>query len=156
MELATFGAGCFWGIELRFRAIEGVLDAKVGYCGGHTENPTYQAVCTGETYHAEVVQLAFDPAVVNYEALLMAFWQMHDPTTPDRQGPDVGTQYRSVIYYHNDAQRQLAEHQLRELTTQQVFAAPIVTQIEAAPTFYPAEEYHQQYLAKRGRGACGI
>lgn len=156
MELATFGAGCFWGVELRFRAIEGVLDAAVGYTGGTTDNPDYHAVCTGTTYHAEVVRLSYDPALVDYDTLLNAFWQMHNPTTPDRQGPDVGTQYRSVIFYHTEAQRMLAEHSKTQLENAGVFDQAIVTQIEPAVTFYRAEEYHQQYLAKRGQGACGI
>ncbi len=155
-EKATFGAGCFWGVESTFRAIEGVTDAAVGYAGGKTENPTYEDVCTDETGHAEVVQVEFDPAVVSYEKLLDVFWGNHNPTTLNRQGPDVGTQYRSVIFYHSPEQRAAAEASKAALEKSGKFRSPIVTQIEPAPKFYRAEEYHQRYLEKRGRSHCAI
>ncbi len=151
MEKATFGAGCFWGIEAAFRQVPGVVDAAVGYMGGTLENPTYQDVCTDTTGHAEVVQVTFDPAQVSYPQLLDLFWEIHDPTTPDRQGFDVGSQYRSAIFYHGEEQKKEAEAFKSELENQQVFAKPIVTQINAANQFYPAEEYHQRYHEKHGR-----
>ena len=156
MEKATFGAGCFWGVESTFRSIEGVTDAAVGYAGGRTENPTYEDVCTDETGHAEVVQVEFDPSVVSYEKLLDVFWANHNPTTLNRQGPDVGTQYRSVIFYHSPEQRAAAESSKAALEKSGKFRSPIVTQIEPAPKFYRAEEYHQRYLEKRGRSHCAI
>ena len=154
MEQATFGAGCFWGVELLFRQTPGVLDTSVGYCGGTTENPTYQDVCYKNTGHAEVVNLTFDPDVISYSRLLDLFWENHNPTTLNRQGPDIGTQYRSVIFYHSEEQKTQAiasmeRHQKRH-------PRPIVTQIVSACTFYPAEEYHQQYLEKRGLASCHI
>ena len=155
-EKATFGAGCFWGVEAVFRQTVGVKDAVVGYAGGKTENPTYEDVCSDETGHAEVVEVIFDPAVVSYEALLDVFWRNHDPTTRNRQGPDVGSQYRSVIFYHSPEQKAAAETKLAELEKSGRFRRPIVTQIEPAPPFYRAEEYHQQYLAKHGRTHCAI
>ena len=155
-EKATFGAGCFWGVETTFRNIEGVTDAAVGYAGGKTENPTYEDVCTDETGHAEVVQVEFDPAVVSYEKLLDVFWSSHNPTTLNRQGPDVGTQYRSVIFYHSPEQRAIAESSKTALEKSGKFRSPIVTQIEPAPKFYRAEEYHQRYLEKRGQSHCAI
>jgi len=155
-EKATFGAGCFWGVESTFRSIEGVTDAAVGYAGGRTENPTYEDVCTDETGHAEVVQVEFDPSVVSYEKLLDVFWANHNPTTLNRQGPDVGTQYRSVIFYHSPEQRAAAESSKAALEKSGKFRSPIVTQIEPAPKFYRAEEYHQRYLEKRGRSHCAI
>ena len=156
MAIATFAAGCFWGIELRFSELEGVQNTHVGYMGGAIDEPTYQAVCSGDTGHAEVVHIEFDPTVVSYETLLDCFWQWHDPTTLNRQGPDVGTQYRSAIFYHDDTQRILAEQSRAVLGTSGVFARPIVTEIEPAATFWLAEDYHQQYLKKRGASACGI
>ena len=156
MAIATFAAGCFWGIELRFSELEGVQNTHVGYMGGTIDEPTYQAVCSGDTGHAEVVHIEFDPTVVSYETLLDCFWQWHDPTTLNRQGPDVGTQYRSAIFYHDDTQRILAEQSRAVLGTSGVFARPIVTEIEPAATFWLAEDYHQQYLKKRGASACGI
>lgn len=150
MELATFGAGCFWGVESAFRQIPGVIDAKVGYAGGTLENPTYQQVCTDRTGHAEVTQVTFDPSVVSYETLLDAFWDMHDPTTPNRQGPDVGSQYRSVIFFHSPEQEATAKASIAKQTVSGRFKRPIVTQIAPAPTFYPAEEYHQRYFEKQG------
>ncbi len=155
-EKATFGAGCFWGVESTFRNINGVADAAVGYAGGTKENPTYEEVCSAETGHAEVVQVEFDPNIVSYRDLLDVFWANHDPTTSNRQGPDVGTQYRSVVFYHNDEQRVAAEETKEKLNTSGKFRRPIVTQIEPAPPFYRAEEYHQRYLEKRGMAHCAI
>ena len=156
MATATFAAGCFWGIELRFSELEGVKETRVGYMGGEMDQPSYQAVCSGETGHAEVVQIDFDSQAVSFETLLDCFWQWHDPTTLNRQGPDIGTQYRSAIFYHDDTQRILAEQSRAVLGTSGVFARPIVTVIEPAATFWLAEDYHQQYLKKRGASACGI
>ncbi|GAC1428517.1 MAG: peptide-methionine (S)-S-oxide reductase MsrA [Candidatus Velthaea sp.] len=147
-ETATFAAGCFWGVEADFRDIPGVLSARVGYIGGHTDNPTYREVCNKGTGHAEAVEVVFDPAVVTYDALLDAFWKLHDPTTLNRQGPDVGTQYRSAIFYHGDAQRTAAE--TSKARHQSAFTRPIVTEIAPAPTFWAAEDYHQRYLEKQG------
>ncbi len=156
MEKATFGAGCFWGVEEMFRNIKGVSSATSGYAGGATENPTYEDVCRHETGHAEVVEVEFDPAQVSYEQLLDVFWSNHDPTTRDRQGPDVGSQYRSVVFYHSPAQEQAAQAKKEALDQSGRFRRPIVTQIEPAPTFYRAEEYHQRYLEKHGRSHCAI
>lgn len=150
MEQATFGAGCFWGVESAFRQIPGVIDAKVGYEGGTLKDPTYRDVCTDRTGHAEVTQVTFDPSVVSYDQLLDAFWKMHDPTTLNRQGPDVGTQYRSVIFYHSPEQEAAAKASVARLTASGRFKRPIVTKIEPATTFYPAEEYHQRYFEKQG------
>ena len=155
-EKATFGAGCFWGIEPTFRQTSGVKDAAVGYAGGKTKNPTYDDVCSDETGHAEVVEVTFDPSEVSYATLLDVFWSNHDPTTRNRQGPDVGSQYRSVIFYHSPEQKAAAEAKLAELEKSGRFRRPIVTQIEPAPAFYRAEEYHQQYLAKHGRTHCAV
>lgn len=154
MEKATFGAGCFWGVEEMFRNIKGVSSATSGYGGGTMENPTYEDVCRHETGHAEVVEVEFDPAQVTYEQLLDVFWSNHDPTTRDRQGPDVGSQYRSVVFYHSPEQQQAAQAKKEELDKSGRFRRPIVTQIEPAPTFYRAEEYHQRYLEKHGRSHC--
>ncbi len=156
MELATFGAGCFWGVELRFSELDGVLSTDVGYMGGQLDEPTYQQVCTDTTGHAEVVQISFDPSKISFEQLLNCFWQWHDPTTLNRQGPDVGTQYRSAIFYHDEAQLALAQQSIKELDASGVFARPIVTTLERAATFWRAEEYHQDYLKKRGMSACHI
>ncbi|MBA2436467.1 MAG: peptide-methionine (S)-S-oxide reductase MsrA [Chthoniobacterales bacterium] len=156
IEKATFGAGCFWGVEAVFRQTPGVKNATVGYAGGKTENPTYEDVCSNETDHAEVVEVAFDPSEVSYETLLDVFWRNHDPTTRNRQGPDVGSQYRSVVFYHSPEQKAAAEAKLAELEKSGRFRRPIVTLIEPAPTFYRAEDYHQQYLAKHGRTHCAI
>ncbi len=156
IEKATFGAGCFWGVEAVFRQTAGVKDVAVGYAGGKTENPSYEQVCSDETGHAEVVEVDFDPSEVTYEALLEVFWRNHDPTTRNRQGPDVGSQYRSVVFYHSPEQKAAAETKLAELEQSGRFRRPIVTLIEPAPTFYRAEEYHQQYLAKHGRTHCAI
>jgi peptide-methionine (S)-S-oxide reductase len=151
--LATFAAGCFWGVEAAFRQIPGVLDVTSGYTGGHVPSPSYQDVCTGRTGHAEAVQISYDPERVSYETLLDAFWKIHDPTTPNRQGPDVGTQYRSAIFTHGADQQQAAEASRdREQQNQR---KPIVTEIVAAADFYPAEDYHQKYFEKNGV-ACHI
>ena len=154
LEKATFGAGCFWGVESTFREIPGVVDAAVGYEGGTMDNPTYQDVCTDETGHAEVVEVTFDPAKVSYETLVEQFWKMHNPTTLNRQGPDFGTQYRSVIFTHSPEQERVAAES--KAKAQANFKDPIVTEIVPARTFYRAEEYHQQYLAKRGLRHCHI
>ena len=147
-ERATFGAGCFWGVEYVLRRVPGVLDVQVGYSGGHTERPTYEDVCSHRTGHAEVAQATFDPERVTYEQLLEVFWAMHDPTQVDRQGPDIGDQYRSVIFTHSEDQRVTATES--KARAQARFDRPIATQIEAAPTFYPAEDYHQLYYEKTG------
>ncbi len=153
---ATFGAGCFWGVETLFRQVPGVSDVAVGYAGGKSENPTYQQVCEGDTNHAEVVDIDFDPAQVGYEKLLEVFWENHDPTTPNRQGPDWGTQYRSVVFYHDEAQKQAAEAVKAKLDASGRFRRPIVTEVSPAPSFWRAEEYHQRYLEKRGQGSCHL
>ncbi|MEM3154949.1 MAG: peptide-methionine (S)-S-oxide reductase MsrA [Candidatus Woesearchaeota archaeon] len=151
---ATFGAGCFWHVEEAFRGIKGVVKTEVGYMGGTMKNPTYEDVCTGKTGHAEVVQIEFDQKIVSYEKLLEVFWTIHDPTQKNRQGPDVGTQYRSAIFYHTENQKEIAEKSLKE--AQKKFTKHIVTEIKKAGTFYRAEEYHQKYLMKRGLKTCGI
>jgi peptide-methionine (S)-S-oxide reductase len=153
-ETATFGAGCFWGIEANFRRIPGVVDAAVGYSGGRTANPTYKDVCTDETGHAEVVQVTFDPDKVSYDQLLDAFWNMHDPTQLNRQGPDFGSQYRTAIFYHSPEQKAAAEKAKAAAEASGKFRRPIATEITAAGPFYRAEEYHQRYLEKRGAAAC--
>ena len=153
-ELATFGAGCFWGVEDTFRHISGVLDVIVGYTGGTMENPTYEMVCSDKTGHAEAVQVTFDPSKVSYETLLNVFWDNHNPTTRNQQGPDFGSQYRSVIFYHSDEQKKLAEASRQKLDESGKWKNPIVTQVLPATTFYKAEEYHQQYLKKNGLGSC--
>ena len=155
-EKATFGAGCFWGVEEEFRKIPGVLDAAVGYAGGTMDNPTYRDVCTDRTGHAEVVEVDFDPSVVSYERLLDVFWSSHDPTQVNRQGPDVGTQYRSVIFTHSPEQESAARASRDRLDQSGRLRRPIATQIEPAPRFWRAEDYHQQYLAKRGLGSCHV
>ncbi len=153
-EKATFGAGCFWGVEAAFRQVPGVVDAAVGYAGGTMPDPTYRDVCTDETGHAEVVEVTYDPARVSYEQLLNVFWENHDPTQLNRQGPDVGTQYRSAIFFHTPAQREAATASKERLEKSGRYRRPIVTEITPAPTFYPAEEYHQRYLEKRGLASC--
>lgn len=155
-QLATFGAGCFWGVEELYRTLPGVIETAVGYEGGITENPTYEDVCSHTTRHAEVVQVTYDPEHVSYEKLLEIFWNNHNPTTRNRQGPDIGDQYRSVVFFHNDEQKRLAELSKQALEKQQRFPNPIVTSIEPAQTFYKAEEYHQQYLAKNNIGSCHL
>lgn len=156
MEKATFGAGCFWGVEAAFREVPGVMDAAVGYLGGTLVNPTYKDVCSDSTGHAEVVEVTYDPAKVSYEHLLDLFWNVHNPTTLNRQGPDVGSQYRSAIFFHTPEQRMAAERSKQQLQESGRFPRPIVTEITPASTFYRAEEYHQQYLAKRGLRSCHI
>ena len=153
-EIATFGAGCFWGVEAAFRQIPGVVDAAAGYSGGHTQNPTYKDVCSDETGHAEVVQVTFDPAKVSYEQLLEAFWGMHDPTQVNRQGPDFGSQYRTAIFFHSPEQEATAKKAKAALDASGKFRRPIATEITAAGAFYRAEEYHQRYLEKRGAASC--
>jgi peptide-methionine (S)-S-oxide reductase len=156
MAKATFGAGCFWGVEAAFRQIEGVTDAISGYSGGTTVKPTYKDVCTGTTGHAEVVEVTYDPARVTYQQLLDAFWKMHDPTTRDRQGPDVGSQYRSVIFYHDEEQKRLAEASKAAQDASKLYRGPIVTLVQPAGPFYEAEDYHQRYLEKRGMVSCKV
>ncbi len=154
METATFGAGCFWGIEETYRMTPGVTETAVGYMGGTLDNPTYDDVCSGTTGHAEVVQVQFDPSVVSYEKLLDIFWENHNPTTMNRQGPDHGTQYRSTIFFHTPEQQKTAQMSKETLGTSGTWKQPIVTEIVPAQTFYRAEEYHQQYLKKSGRSSC--
>jgi len=156
MEKATFGAGCFWGVEETFRHVEGVVETAVGFMGGKTANPSYKQVCYENTGHAEVVHLTYDPARVSYEKLLEVFWNAHDPTQLNRQGPDYGTQYRSVIFYHTPEQEAAARASKQRLDASGRFRRPIVTQIVPAAEFWRAEEYHQQYLAKRGISSCHI
>ncbi len=156
LEKATFGAGCFWGVEATFRQTPGVVDAAVGYEGGTLENPTYKDVCNYETGHAEVVEVTFDPAQVSYDTLLNVFWENHNPTTLNSQGPDYGTQYRSAIFFHSPAQQAAAQASKEKWDKSGRFKRPIVTEITPAQTFYRAEEYHQQYLAKRGLAHCHI
>src|ERR687887_1601241 len=151
---ATFGAGCFWGVEAAFRQLEGVTRTRVGYTGGTLENPTYEDVCSHTTGHAEVVEVTYDPEQVSYERLLEVFWGKHDPTQLNRQGWDIGDQYRSVIFFHDEEQRAAAEGSKAELDASGRYRKPIVTVIEPAQTFFRAEEYHQQYLEKRGRATC--
>jgi peptide-methionine (S)-S-oxide reductase len=154
MKKATFGAGCFWGVESTFRRIPGVISTAVGYTGGQLDKPTYEDVCTDRTGHAEVVQVEYDPARVAYEDLLEVFWTCHNPTQLNRQGPDIGTQYRSVIFYHDEEQKVEAEESKARIESLGIYPRPIVTQIAAASPFFRAEEYHQQYLAKRGLDSC--
>jgi peptide-methionine (S)-S-oxide reductase len=154
MSTATFAAGCFWGVEAAFRRVEGVTSTEVGYTGGQAAEPTYQQVCTGRTGHAEAVRVGFDPARVSYDDLLSVFWACHDPTQLDRQGPDVGTQYRSAIFFHDAAQEEAATRSRDALAASGAHADPVVTEIVPAVEFWRAEEYHQQYLAKRGQDAC--
>ncbi|TXK51342.1 peptide-methionine (S)-S-oxide reductase MsrA [Pontibacter qinzhouensis] len=150
MEIATFGNGCFWCTEAVFQQLEGVEKVESGYAGGHVENPTYKQVCTATTGHAEVLQITYDPQKISFEELLEVFWETHDPTTLNRQGNDVGPQYRSVIFYHNEEQRQLSEKYKQELETSGAFNDPIVTAIEPLSNYYPAEDYHQNYFLQNG------
>jgi peptide-methionine (S)-S-oxide reductase len=156
MAIATFGAGCFWGVEAAFRQLPGVTETAVGYLGGTLKNPTYKDVCTDTTGHAEVVQVHYDPARISYDDLLNVFWTNHDPTTLNRQGPDVGTQYRSAIFFHSPEQEASAMASKDALQQSGKFRRPIVTEITPASEFYHAEEYHQQYLEKRGLSHCHI
>lgn len=155
-EKATFGAGCFWGVESTFREMPGVLDAAVGYAGGHLDNPTYKDVCTDSTGHAEAVEVEFDPARVSYEDLVKAFFRLHDPTQVNRQGPDYGTQYRTVIFTHSPEQGEVAQRVKASLDASGKYHKPIATEIVPAPTFWKAEDYHQRYLEKRGLRHCHI
>jgi peptide-methionine (S)-S-oxide reductase len=155
-EKATFGAGCFWGVEAAFRMVEGVKATAVGFMGGTLDNPTYEDVCYRDTGHAEVVEVEFDPARVTYDALLDVFWENHDPTTLNRQGPDIGEQYRSAIFFHSPEQQSAAEQSKEKLEREGRYRRPIVTEVTPAGTFYRAEEYHQQYLEKRGLATCHI
>jgi peptide-methionine (S)-S-oxide reductase len=154
VQKATFGAGCFWGVEAAFRKVRGVVSTSVGYMGGSLDNPTYEDVCTDRTGHAEVVEVIYDPAAVSYEDLLEIFWKIHDPTTLNRQGPDRGTQYRSVIFYHTPEQEAQARASINKLKQSGKYKREIVTAIEPASQFWKAEEYHQQYYEKTGRSSC--
>jgi peptide-methionine (S)-S-oxide reductase len=154
METATFAAGCFWGIEAAFRRLDGVVETEVGYTGGHVPDPGYKRVCRGDTGHAEAVRVVYDPERIGFDDLLRTFWQIHDPTQLNRQGPDVGEQYRSAIFYHNDPQREAAEQSKQRVNSSNKYRGRVVTQIVPAEEFYRAEEYHQQYLEKRGQAAC--
>jgi peptide-methionine (S)-S-oxide reductase len=153
-EEAIFAGGCFWGVEAEFRAVPGVLDARVGYTGGDVPHPTYEQVCGGKTGHAEGVKVVFDPEKVSYETLVRKFFELHDPTTPNRQGLDIGHQYRSAIFTLSNAQAETARRVREELEAEGCFPSPIVTEIEPAREFWEAEEYHQRYLEKRGRKVC--
>ncbi len=156
MEKATFAAGCFWGVEAAFRQMEGVTATRVGYTGGDFKNPTYKDVCSGTTGHAEAVEVEYDPSKVTYEELLKVFWENHDPTTLNRQGPDVGTQYRSAVFFLTPEQEAAAKASKEKLQKNGRYKRPIVTEINPALEFYPAEDYHQQYLEKRGLAHCRI
>lgn len=156
MTKATFAAGCFWGVEEAFRQVGGVTSTSVGYTGGTAVNPTYEQVCSGATGHAEAVQVEYDPEIVSYGQLLEVFWGCHDPTTHNRQGPDVGSQYRSAIFFHDEEQEQAARSSKEELDRSGRFPSPIVTEVVPASTYFRAEAYHQQYLATRGRGSCRL
>ena len=155
-QKATFGAGCFWGVEAAFRQVPGVVSTAVGYTGGTLANPTYEDVCSDRTGHAEAVEVEYDPSRVSYEDLLRVFWENHDPTTPNRQGPDVGTQYRSAIFFHTPEQESAARASKEALDRSGKYRRPIVTEITPATTFWRAEDYHQQYLEKRGLAHCRI
>jgi len=154
MEKATFAAGCFWGVESTFRTIDGIVDARVGYVGGKTKNPTYREVCSGQTGHAEALEITFDPSVVSYKQLVELFWRMHNPTQVNRQGPDFGTQYRSSIFYHSPAQKETAEKSKAALASLGKWKKPIATEIVPAAAFWRAEEYHQRYSEKNNGPVC--
>ena len=153
-EKATFAAGCFWSVEEAFRHLDGVTKTTVGYTGGDVKDPSYEQVCSGNTGHAEAVEIEFDPKKISYTDLVERFWEIHNPTTMNRQGPDVGTEYRSAIYFHSDEQREIAEKSKDERTKSRKFDRPIVTEIEKAGPFYKAEDYHQQYYEKTGKSTC--
>ncbi|MSQ46409.1 MAG: peptide-methionine (S)-S-oxide reductase [Ignavibacteria bacterium] len=155
-ELATFGAGCFWGVEEEFRKLQGVISTKVGYLGGNKDNPSYEEICSNETGHAEVVEVTFNCEKINYEQLLNLFWNIHNPTQLNRQGVDIGTQYRSAIFYHSEEQKEIAVLSKNNLEKINKYSRPIVTEISQVKTFWEAEEYHQQYLTKRGLSSCHI
>ncbi len=150
MEKATLGAGCFWCVEAVFQQLKGVTDVQSGYCGGDTEHPTYKEVCTGQTGHAEVIQITYDSQIISFEDILEVFWSVHDPTTLNRQGADVGTQYRSAIFYHNEKQKELAEAYIKQLNELKTFEKPIVTEVTKFEMFYPAEDYHEDYYNRNG------
>lgn len=150
IEIATLGAGCFWCVEAQFKMLEGVIDVVSGYSGGQIKNPSYKEVCTGRTGHAEVCQITFDPKVISYGEVLQAFWQAHDPTQLNRQGNDIGTQYRSAIFYHSEEQKKIAEEQISKLNAENVFGSPVVTEVTAYSVFYKAEDYHQDYFELNG------
>jgi len=156
MATATFAAGCFWGVEAAFRETPGVTSTRVGYTGGATANPTYEQVCSDRTGHAEAVEVTYDPTRVSYDDLLRVFWENHDPTQRNRQGPDIGAQYRSAIFYHDEEQQAAARTSKERLERSGAHRRPIVTELTPAPEFYPAEDYHQQYLEKRGLATCRI
>jgi peptide-methionine (S)-S-oxide reductase len=156
MAKATFAAGCFWGVEATFRQLPGVISTRVGYTGGNSVNPTYHDVCTDRTGHAEAVEIEYEPTKISYDQLLNVFWENHDPTQLNRQGPDWGTQYRSVVFFHSPEQETAAKESKKTLEESGRFNKPVVTQIVPATTFYEAEDYHQQYLEKRGLAACHI
>ncbi len=156
MEKATFAAGCFWGVEARFQQLPGVISTAVGYEGGSLASPTYQQVCTDRTGHAEAVEIEFDPSKISYQKLLDEFFELHDPTQLNRQGPDWGSQYRSVVFYHSPEQEKTAKETIARLTAEKKFSKPVVTQVVPAETFWHAEEYHQKYLEKRGAVSCHI
>jgi peptide-methionine (S)-S-oxide reductase len=154
LQMATFAAGCFWGVEETFTKTKGVKSTRVGYIGGNLPNPTYEDVCTDRTGHAEALQVKYDPKEISYEELLDLFWSIHNPTTKNRQGPDIGSQYRSIIFYHTSEQERIAKKSKQELDDSNKFQNKIVTEIEPASTFYPAEDYHQKYYQKIGGGSC--
>lgn len=156
LQKATFAAGCFWGVEELFRNIEGVVSTRVGYSGGTIQNPTYEEVCSSKTGHAEAVEITYDDEKISYEELLALFWNNHNPTTLNQQGPDIGEQYRSVIFYHSEDQKKAAEKSKNELEHSKKYKNPIVTQIVPAAPFYEAKEYHQKYFEKRGGGVCHV
>jgi peptide-methionine (S)-S-oxide reductase len=156
MEKATFAAGCFWGVEAAFRSLPGVVSKRVGYTGGTLDHPTYRDVCTDRTGHAEAVEIDYDPERISYKELLAAFWENHDPTTLNRQGPDVGTQYRSAIFYHSEEQAEAARASKEQLAKSGRYLRPIVTEVVPATEFWQAEDYHQQYLEKRGLAHCQV
>ena len=155
-QTASFAAGCFWGVEARFREVEGVLDAVSGYMGGHTQNPSYQDICRGDTGHAEAVQVTFDDEQVSYHDLLDLFFDLHNPTTLNRQGPDFGSQYRSAVFWHDEEQRTAIEQKISEVNASGKWPGPVVTQLAKAPDFWRAEEYHQRYFEKNGAGFCKV
>jgi peptide-methionine (S)-S-oxide reductase len=155
-QTANFAAGCFWGVEARFRQTPGVVDAVSGYMGGHTENPTYRQVCNGDTGHTETVQVTFDDEEVSYAELLDLFFDMHNPTTLNRQGPDFGSQYRSAVFWHDEAQRDAVVNKINAVNDSGQWPDPVVTQVVQAPVFWPAEEYHQRYFEKNGGGHCHV